>query len=96
MPSLPVHSESAYGGVPSLRIEEEPGGIDRTDIDLKHRLSANTTKIREALRGFLRKGDIESVREAVLNFYWFKLGAHELFFDRVQYTKIIGLDRVII
>lgn len=28
-PSLPVHSESAYGGVPSLRIEEEPGGIER-------------------------------------------------------------------
>ena len=64
-------SASPFGigvrGVPSLRIEEEPRGIDRTDIDLKHRLSANTTKIRKAIKNFLYGGDIESAREAVLN-----------------------------
>jgi hypothetical protein len=84
------------GGVPRPRIEGEPLGIDRTDIDLKNRLSVNTTIIREAIKGFLYRGDIESAREAVLNFNWLKLGAHELFFDRVQYTKTIDLDKVII
>ena len=62
-------------------------GIDETDIALKTRLTANTLKIREAIKTFLIKDDIQQARNAVLNFYWLKLGAHELLFDRIQYRR---------
>jgi hypothetical protein len=32
-------------------------------------------------------GDLDSARDALLNYYWLKLGAHELMFDRVQYGQ---------
>jgi len=61
--------------------------IDEQYTDLKQRLSINTIIIKEAIKYYLSKGDIQKTKDAVLNFYWLKLGTHELLFDKIQYTR---------
>lgn len=78
---------SGVRGVPKSEVIGNRLGIDETDIALKTRLTANTLKIREAIKACLVKDDIQKARDAVLNFYWLKLGAHELLFDRIQYRR---------
>ncbi len=73
--------------VPRTQSAGIPRGLDEIDLELKSRLTANTDKIREAIRGFLDSGKIKEARTAILNFYWLRLGPHELLFDRVQYGE---------
>ncbi len=60
--------------VPRTQSAGIPRGLDEIDLELKSRLTANTDKIREAIRGFLDSGKIKEARTAILNFYWLKLG----------------------
>lgn len=78
---------SGVRGVPKSEVIGNRLGIDETDIALKTRLTANTLKIREAIKTCLVTGDIQKARDAVLNFYWLKLGTHELLFDLIQYRR---------
>ena len=64
-----------------------PRGLDEIDLELKNRMTHNTHIIRNSIRDFLDAGDFEGVRNALLNFYWLKLGTHELMFDRIQYGR---------
>lgn len=61
-----------------------PRGLDEIDIALKTRLTENTGRIRTAIAKALQSGNLNDARQMVLNFYWPKLGAHELLFDRTQ------------
>jgi hypothetical protein len=74
-------------GVPKSEALGRRLGIDKADIELKNRLTTNTRKIRDAIKSYLVAGDIQKARDMVLNFYWLKLGAHELLFDRIQYRR---------
>jgi len=74
-------------GVPKPKHNGIPPGLDEIDIELKRKLTTNTHKIREAIKVFLVEDKIEEAKKAVLNFYWLKLGPHELLFDRVQYGR---------
>ena len=58
--------------------------MDEIDIALKVRLTDNTGHIRSAIAKALETGQLNDARQMVLNFYWLKLGAHELLFDRTQ------------
>ena len=62
-------SASPFGigvhGVTRLEVNGEPPGIDNWDVDLKKRLSSNTNIIREAIKGFLVKGNIQQARDTV-------------------------------
>ena len=78
---------SGVRGVPKTEVVGRRFEIDEADIALKTRLTANTLKIRETIKTFLIKDDIQRARDAVLNFYWLKLGAHELLFDLIQYRR---------
>lgn len=60
-------------------------GIDEYDSNLKERLSVNTRKIRSTITNTLDNDDLQTARETVLNYFWLKLGSHELLFDRIQY-----------
>jgi hypothetical protein len=71
-------------GVPRPRYKGIPRGLDEIDIALKARLTENTRLIRSAIVNALQTGKLENARQMVLNFYWLKLGAHELLFDRTQ------------
>ena len=57
------------------------------DFELRTRLTTSTRAIREAIRAFLDSGKIEEARTAILNFYWFKLGPHELLFDGFPHRR---------
>ena len=72
-------------GVPSLNLNRRPKGIDSFDMDLKDRLTRSTGIIRSAISKALDAGDIRDARRMVLNYFWLKLGPHELLFDRIQY-----------
>ena len=68
-------------GVPRTQTK----GIDEYDSDLKERLSSSTSRIRTALSNTLINNDLRTATETILNYYWLKLGPHELLFDRIQY-----------
>ena len=70
-------------GVPRTQTK----GIDEYDSDLKERISLNTRKIRSTITNTLGNDDFQTARETVLNYYWLKLGSHELLFDRIQYRS---------
>jgi hypothetical protein len=74
-------------GVPRLRNKGIPRGLDEIDLELKSRLARNTQRIRNSIRRCLAAGDFDYARETLLNFYWLKLGGHELLFDRIQYGR---------
>jgi hypothetical protein len=71
-------------GVSRPRYKGLPRGLDEIDMALKDRLTKNTGHIRSAIAKALESGHLNDARQAVLNFYWLKLGAHELLFDRTQ------------
>ena len=71
-------------GVPGLNGNGRRG-IDSSDLDLKGRLTRSTGIIRSAIAQALDDGDIKDARRMVLNYFWLKLGPHELLFDRIQY-----------
>ena len=75
---------SGVRGVPRKVSKYIPRGLDEIDIELKSRLTSNTHIIRNSIRNFVDTGEFESAHDALLNFYWLKLGAHELLFDRTQ------------
>ena len=75
---------SGVRGVPRPRYIGIPRGLDEIDIALKARLTENTRQIRTAIANSLQTGNLDDARQVVLNFYWLKLGAHELLFDRTQ------------
>jgi hypothetical protein len=81
-------SNSPFGpgvrGVPRPKYKGIPRGLDEIDIALKSRLSESTKFIRLAIEKALESGHLNDARQMVLNFYWLKLGAHELLFDRTQ------------
>jgi hypothetical protein len=74
-------------GVPRPRYEGIPRGLDEIDLELKSRLARNTQRIRNSIRRCLAAGDFDDARETLLNFYWLKLGDHELLSDRIQYGR---------
>jgi len=71
-------------GVPRPAYKGIPRGLDEIDIGLIARLTDNTRHIRTAIVKALETGQLDDARQMVLNFYWLKLGAHELLFDRTQ------------
>jgi len=71
-------------GVPRPRYKGIPRGLDEIDIALKARLTNSTGHIRAAIGNSLETGNLDDACQMVLNFYWLKLGGHELLFDRVQ------------
>jgi len=78
---------SGVRGMPRKRSEGIPRGLDEIDLELKSRLTSNTDRIRNSIKDFVVTGDLDNARNALLNFYWLKLGPHELLFDRVQYGQ---------
>ena len=74
-------------GMPRVFKKPIPRGLDEIDMALMKRLTNNTRLIREALRECLSKKDIRQARQILLNFYWLKLGPHELLFDNVQFNR---------
>lgn len=70
--------------VPRPKFKGIPQGMDEIDLALKARLTKNTGHIRSAIRKALEVGNLNDARHMVLNFFWLKLGAHELLFDRTQ------------
>lgn len=73
--------------VPRPKYKGIPRGLDEIDLALKARLAERTRRIRFAITEALENGNLNDARQMVLNFYWLKLGAHELLFDRVQYKR---------
>lgn len=71
-------------GFPRPKARRMPHGIDEIDIALTARLTESTKRIRSAIVNALKSGHLNDTRGMVLNFYWLKLGAHELLFDRTQ------------
>lgn len=74
-------------GVPRKQSIKFLKGIDDTDLALKNRLSNNTRLIRQKISDAINRKDIEDARSAVLNYYWIKLGPHEILFDHIQYGE---------
>jgi hypothetical protein len=74
-------------GFPKSKTKGIPRGLDEIDIALKTRLTENTRMIREAIAESLWQGNLHYARQMVLDFYWLKLGAHELLFDRIQLKR---------
>lgn len=64
-----------------------PRGIDEIDQALKARLNSHTQRIRESIRTALQRKDFKQARQIMLNFYWLKLGPHELLFDHIQFSQ---------
>ena len=64
--------------------------MDEIDIALIARLKANAGQIRTALAKALHSGNLHEARQIVLDFYWLKLGAHELLFDRIQCKRDVS------
>jgi len=74
---------SGVRGVPKEKLLKCRVGIDEFDIDLIERLSTNSVRIRDSIRTSLSNKDYRTARNTVLNYYWLKLGIHEMLFDRV-------------
>ena len=84
--------------MPRPKYKGIPRGLDEIDIALKARLTENTRHIRIAIANALESGHLNDARQMVLNFYWLKLGAHELLFDRTQLEydeRWIKLEKVV-
>ena len=64
-----------------------PRGLDEIDVALMKRLNSNTQRIRESIRTALHRKDFTQARQILLNFYWLKLGPHELLFDHIQFGQ---------
>lgn len=75
----------AVRGVPRFERNSRFGSIDEIDFALKDRLAGNTGKIRSAIAEAISDRDLRDARQMVLNYFWLKLGQHELLFDRIQY-----------
>jgi hypothetical protein len=75
---------SGVRGVPRPKFDGIPRGLDEIDMALKARLTESTRRIRTAIVKALEIGNLNDARQMILNFYWLKLGAHELLFDRTQ------------
>ncbi len=73
-------------GVPRQNGNGRRKGIDDIDLDLKNRLTKSTGIIRSEIATALADGDLKDARRMVLNYFWLKLGPHELLFDRIQYV----------
>jgi hypothetical protein len=74
-------------GVPRALRKPIPRGLDEIDLALIARLNSNTQRIRESIRTALQRKDYSLARQILLNFYWLKLGAHELLFDHIQFSQ---------
>jgi hypothetical protein len=74
-------------GVPRPKFKGIPKGLDEIDVALKARLTDSTGHIRSSIAKALRFGNYHEARQMILDFYWLKLGAHELLFDRIQYGR---------
>ena len=61
-------------------------GIDEIDVALMKRLNSNTQRIRESIKTALQREDFTQARQILLNFYWLKLGPHELLFDHIRFS----------
>lgn len=70
-----------------------PRGIDEIDLALIARLNSNTRRIRESISAGLRKKDYKQARRSLCDFYWLKLGPHELLFDGIQFKRCDDSDR---
>ena len=71
-------------GVPRSKSKGITRELDEIDIALKARLTTNTREIRTAIYKTLDSGNLDEARQMVLNFFWLKLGAHEVLTDRIQ------------
>lgn len=71
-------------GVPRPKYKGISRGLDEIDLALKARLTENTRHIRTAIGKALETGKLNDARQMVLNFFWLKLGVHELIFDQTQ------------
>jgi len=74
-------------GVPRPRYKGIPRGLDEIDIALKGRLGVNTGHIRSAIAKSLQNGNFNDARKMVQNYFWIKIGAHEILFDRIQLER---------
>ena len=72
-------------GVPGMDGSGRRKCVDSLDLELKDRLARRTGIIRSAMAQALSAGDLKDARRMVLNYFWLKLGPHELLFDRIQY-----------
>ncbi len=79
----------AIRGIPKTAIRvRRPWEESEVGLNLKNRITANTGKIREAIKKFLVNKDIESARNTILNWFHLKLGpGHEQIFDQIQYRR---------
>ena len=86
-------SISPYGlgvrGVPRHKTKGIPRGLDEIDLELKARLTDSTRHIRAAILNALEAGQLDDARQMVLNFFWLKIGTHEISYDRthLQYDE---------
>jgi hypothetical protein len=80
--------------VPRVFRKPIPRGLDEIDLALMKRLSTNTRRIRESIRAALQRKDFKQARQTLLNYYWLKLGAHELLFDHIQFSQGDDHDRL--
>ena len=78
---------SGVQGIPKSEIKGDPPRGAAMAAGLKNRLTFNTGFIRETVRQSLFRGNLSMVRNSVLDFYWLKLGPHELLFDEIQYGE---------
>jgi hypothetical protein len=74
-------------GVPRTATWPLRRGIDEFDRALLGRLHSGTQIIRESIREALHRKDYRLARQNLLNFYWLKLGVHELSFDGIQFNR---------
>jgi hypothetical protein len=87
----PAFSISPFGvgvrGVPRIKSRGIPRGLDEIDMALKYRLTESTRRIRTAIVEALHTLNLDEARQIILDYYWLKLGPHELLFDRIQYRR---------
>jgi hypothetical protein len=81
-------------GVPRNLRKPFPRGIDEIDLALIGRLNSNTRLIRESIRAAIKRKDFKQARQILLNFYWLKLGPHELLFDHIQFNQGYEPDKL--
>lgn len=75
---------SSVRAVPKGKLSKCRVDMDEYDMDLIERLSTNTARIRDSIRASILSGNYGEARNTVLNYYWMKVGIHELHFDRVH------------
>lgn len=75
---------SGVWGVPRPWYNDIPRRLDEIDLALKARLTENTRRIRSAIADALKSGHLNDAREMVLNFFWIKIGSHEISYDRTH------------